>query len=148
MEAGPPLLSANRKVSADASHEHCIRKEKFTEDEALMYRCSSLVRAHVRAVFIHLMLLPSNPACHWLSAPRLLVAPSSSRRPLCRISGRSGFLLSPLSSSSSIIRCFVIQEVTFQGWGLCYSYQYQQPCKISNPNLELHTRPMKVRCTT
>jgi hypothetical protein len=39
MEAGPPLLSENAKVVAAASHEHCKRKEKLIEEEALIYRC-------------------------------------------------------------------------------------------------------------
>jgi hypothetical protein len=37
IDAGPPLLSENWKVTAAASHEHCRMKEKFTAEIMLMY---------------------------------------------------------------------------------------------------------------
>lgn len=37
IDAGPPLLSENWKVTAAASHEHCKMKEKLTAETILMY---------------------------------------------------------------------------------------------------------------
>ena len=39
IEAGPPLMRENWKVSAAASHEHCNTKEKLTVEKTLMYLC-------------------------------------------------------------------------------------------------------------